>query len=370
MRIVHYIPSIDKNSGGVGVYMQTLARDLGRMVDLHIITHESDDMLTIENGTLHFIPQNNNPFSNKSKADFLQLLDELKPDVFHTNCCWLPQSARTALWAKNKGYKVVYSPHGMLEPWIVSRNYWVKKLPATLLFQRRGVAIADVVLTTAESEKNNFKRLGWNPNVEVIPNGLSLDSIPLKDSWHRNRKILFLSRIHEKKGVDFLIEAVAQLREELSGYTIQIAGSGDENYERNMISLANKLGVSDMVQFMGAVYDEAKYELYRNADLFVLPTHSENFGIVVTESLASGTPVITTHGTPWKELSTENCGWWIPVGTAPLVEALREFLKKDEEDLEQMGRRGRHLVETRYSSEVIASDFVRLYERLKENKNA
>ncbi len=370
MRIVHYIPSIDKNSGGVGVYMQTLARDLGRMVDLHIITHESDDMLTIENGTLHFIPQNNNPFSNKSKADFLQLLDELKPDVFHTNCCWLPQSARTALWAKNKGCKVVYSPHGMLEPWIVSRNYLVKKLPATLLFQRRGVAIADVVLTTAESEKNNFKRLGWNPNVEVIPNGLSLDSIPLKDSWHRSRKILFLSRIHEKKGINFLIEAVAQLRDELSGYTIQIAGSGDNAYEQNLVSLAAKLGVSDMVQFIGAVYDDVKYGLYRNADLFVLPTHSENFGIVVTESLASGTPVITTHGTPWKELSTENCGWWIPVGTAPLVEALREFLKKDEEDLEQMGRRGRHLVETRYSSEAIASDFVRLYERLKENKNA
>ena len=167
MKILHYIPSIDRTSGGVGAYMQLLTTELGKLVELHVVTHCEANPLTLENCTIHYIPKNNNPFSNKGKTEFLTLLNDIKPDVFHANSCWLPLSAHTTIWAKNIGYTVVYTPHGMLEPWIMKRHYWTKKFPASLLFQKRGIQIANVIHATAESEKHNLTQLGWN-NLEAI----------------------------------------------------------------------------------------------------------------------------------------------------------------------------------------------------------
>lgn len=363
MKILHYIPSIDRTSGGVGAYMQLLTTELGKLVELHVVTHREANPLTLENCTVHYIPKNNNPFSNKGKTEFLTLLNDIKPDVFHANSCWLPLSARTTIWAKNIGYTVVYTPHGMLEPWIMKRHYWTKKFPASLLFQKRGIQIANVIHATAESEKHNLTQLGWNNNIEVIPNCVEIDKITMKESWIRNKNILFLSRVHVKKGINFLIEATANLKTELQGYTINIAGEGEESYINELKQLASKLGVENLIHFIGGVYGDKKWELFKKADLFVLPTHSENFGIVVAEALACGTPVITTQGTPWQELESYHCGWWTEIGTEATTKALKEFLQCTETQLEQMGKNGRKLIEEKYSSQKVAQDMVELYKK-------
>ena len=101
MKILHYIPSIDRTSGGVGACMQLLTTELGKLVELHVVTHREANPLTLENCTVHYIPKNNNPFSNKGKTEFLTLLNDIKPDVFHTNSCWLPLSARTTIDRKS-----------------------------------------------------------------------------------------------------------------------------------------------------------------------------------------------------------------------------------------------------------------------------
>lgn len=381
MKILHYIPSIDEESGGVGAYMQLLTRDLGKLCELHVVTHKSDKMRELENCNLYFIPENVNPLSSVGKSEFMQLLNQINPDVFHSNCCWRPMSAWTAMWAKKAGYKIVYTPHGMLEPWIMKRHYWTRKIPAILMFQRNGVSCADLVHATAESEKENLLRLGWNKNVTVIGNCVQVDQIPMKESWNRNKNILFLSRVHVKKGINFLIEAVAELKDELKEYTVNIAGPGDESYFKELIALATHLGLnviregnvlnsnesSPTINFVGSVFGDAKFQFYRDADLYVLPTHSENFGIVVTEALASGTPVITTKGAPWQELETCHCGWWTEIGAQPLIRALKLFLQCSEEELYEMGHNGRKLVEERYSSEAIAEQFLGMYKLLRKN---
>lgn len=367
MKIIHYIPSIDRSSGGVGAYMQLLTVELGKLVDLHVVTHREDTPLELENCTVHYMPKNNNPFSLRGKKEFLRLLNGIHPDVFHTNCCWLPMSARTAIWAKQHGYKVVYTPHGMLEPWIMQRHYWTKKFPALLLFQKKGLEIADIIHSTADSEKQNLMQLGWNKEITVIPNCVQVENIAVKEFWKRNKEILFLSRVHVKKGINFLIEAVACLKDKLHGYSIYIAGEGDGQYIGELESLAERLGVADMVHFIGGVYGNRKWELLRNADLFVLPTHSENFGIVVAEALASGTPVITTKGTPWQELEECNCGWWTEIGADATAKALKKFLQCSESQLEEMGRNGRRLVEEKYSSVTVAKSMVGLYQKLLGN---
>lgn len=366
MKVLHYIPSIDRSSGGVGSYMQLLSKELGRLVELHVVTHRSENELTLENCTLHYISMGMTPWSS-TKKEFVELLEQVKPDVFHSNCCWLPVSAYTSLWAKSKGYKVVYTPHGMLEPWIMSRNYWTKKVPAILLFQKKGVAVADLLHSTAESEKENLLRLGWNKKIKVVANCVDLEEIYKKISSanaSKSKTILFLSRVHVKKGINFLIEAAAELKDELKGWTIKIAGECEDDYINELKALATKLGVTDMVQFLGGVYDDEKWKLYKEASLFVLPTHSENFGIVVAEALACEVPVITTKGTPWHELESHHCGWWTEVGKEPTKQALLKFLKKTEEEIEVMGQNGRKLIEEKYSCPVIAQQFVEMYKSL------
>ena len=363
MKIVHYIPSIDRTSGGVGSYMQLLAKELGKLCELYIVTQSSENPLTIENSKVIFLNNNwKRPF--KMKHEWLQVLDSIHPSIVHVNCCWRPESAFTQKWAQANGYKVILTPHGMLEPWIMKRHYWTKKVPALLLYQKSAIKNADCLHATADSEKQNLLKLGYNDKIEVIANGINVSDIKLKEEWSRKKDILFLSRVHVKKGIEFLLEAVADLRNELKGYTIHIAGEGEEDYINSLKNKAKSLNISEYIDFCGGVYGDRKWELYKKADLFALPTYSENFGIVVAEALASGTPVITTNGTPWEELNDTKSGWCINIGTKPLVAALKQFLSLNENELEDMGRNGRKLVESKYSSEYIAKQFIKLYNRL------
>jgi len=363
MKIIHYIPSIDCTSGGVGAYMQLLAKELGKLVELHVVTHESPNMLEIPSAQLHLIAGGIKQLL-QTKREWCALLNELKPDVVHENCCWIPSSAFTQKWAQDLGYKVVLTPHGMLEPWILKRHYWTKKFPALLLYQKAAVKNANGLHATAESEKENLLKLGYNDKISVIANGIDVEDIEMKSSWKRNKEILFLSRVHVKKGINFLLEAVAQLKEQLQGYVVRIAGEGDATYIEELKRVTVCLGVSDLIRFEGGVYGNRKWELFRQADLFILPTHSENFGIVVAEALASGTPVVTTIGTPWNELKSQQCGWWTEVGTEATVKALRNFLSLTEDELETMGRNGRKLVEEKYSARKVAKEFVDMYKSI------
>ena len=359
MKILHYVPSIDRNSGGVGTYMQLLSSELGKLVELHIATHVSGNMYEMANSSIHCISEWKH--FRRMRSQWEMLLDEICPDIVHVNCCWMPGPALVQKWSQTKGYKVVLSPHGMLEPWIMKRNYWTRKLPALILYQKNAIKNADCIHATAESEKSNLLNLGWNRRIFVIANGVDVSSIEMKPFWRRTGKLLFLSRVHPKKGLEILIEAMSKVSGEQQ---CVIAGEGKKEYIEQLKTLAKKKGVDDRILFIGGVYGDAKWELYKEADVFILPTYSENFGIVVAEALASGTPVITTTGTPWSELNTEHCGWWIDIGTEALVGTLNRVLSLSEKEFETMGINGRRLVEERYSTSMMAKDMFYLYQNI------
>lgn len=361
MKVLHFIPSIDRASGGTTAYMQLLATELGKRVELHVATRKSENMVEMKNCMVHCV---GGTLLGGMKSEWARLLREIRPDVVHVNCCWMPECSLVQKWSQELSYKVVLTPHGMLEPWIIRRHYWTRKLPALLLYQKRAVKMADYIHSTAESERKNLLRLGYNKKIEVIANGIEVDDIEMKPTWTRNKEILFLSRVHVKKGINYLIEAVASMKDDLMGYKVNIAGEGDENYIDELRQMAERLGVADIFCFLGGVYGNEKWKLFRRADLFVLPTHSENFGIVVAEALACGTPVITTQGTPWQELEQYHCGWWTEIGTTPTTTALKQFARLTEAELQQMGRNGRRLVEEKYSSRKMAEDMVALYQKV------
>ena len=360
MKIIHYIPSIDRMAGGISTYMQVLAKPLGTMAEVHIMTHASENPLPMENCKVHDIPRYR-PFSGMWKKAVVDLLDSVKPDIVHVNCCWMPDCAMIQRLAQKRRFKVVLTPHGMLEPWIIKRHYWTRKVPALWLYQKAAVQRADCVQATAESERDNLLKLGYNSNIKVVRLGIDAESIEMKRSWKNSRQILFLSRVHVKKGINFLVEAADVLRNELQGYKILVAGEGDADYVEAMKRMICDRGLQDIVQLIGGVYGDEKWRLFQTSDFFVLPTHSENFGLAIAESLASGTPVITTVGTPWSDLNSSEAGAWIEIGTEPLVETLRRFLSLTEDELETMGRNGRKLIETKYSAHVMAEQMMEVY---------
>ena len=190
-------------------------------------------------------------------------------------------------------------------------------------------------------------------------------------SGERVRRILFVSRMHPKKGVMELVEAWNKLV--VSGQLLVASGwvcelvytvSGDleREYEAKVRARVNELGLQDQFIFTGALNDEEKWAAYARADLFVLPTYSENFGIVVAEALWAGVPVITTKGTPWTELESVNCGKWIDIGIVQLAAALQECMAMSDDERRQMGERGRRLVEENYTWGAVVKAMVKGYE--------
>lgn len=365
MKVLHYVPSLAVRTGGVAAYLAVLSSELGKFVDLHIATHdEGEQELETHNAVIHRIP----PgwlcyFSAKG------LLKKLRPDVVHINGCWQPQLLFFQRAAQSLRIPVVLSPHGMLEPWIVKRHYWTRKWPAIQLYQRGLVKHADYLHATAEKEKDNLLRLGWNARIAVIPNAVNIEELPLKDNWRTKRRIVFMSRLHVKKGIELLLEALSHLKPDLDGYEVIIAGEGEPDYVETLKKAAISFGLSEVVKFVGGVYGAEKVSLLQSADFFVLPTYSENFGIVVAEALACGTPVITTHGTPWKELEDFACGWYIQIGLGALEKHLQKAISAPEEDLKIMGLHGRKLVENKFTVQAVAQKFLGIYKTLAKHES-
>jgi glycosyltransferase involved in cell wall biosynthesis len=248
----------------------------------------------------------------------------------------------------------------MLEPWALEYHGWKKRL-ALWAWERRVLDGAACLHATSEEEAAQFRALGLKPPIAVIPNGVD---VPTKGSADRDgagdRVAVFLSRVHPKKGLPMLLHAWAAVRP--AGWRLVIAGPDECGHEAELRRMASELGLENQVQFLGPVYGEAKWDLLRRADLFVLPTHSENFGIAVAEALASGLPAITTTSAPWRMLAEEGCGWWVAPSVEGLGDALGDALGASPERLRTMGSVGRKLVESRLGWGRIAGQIRDMYE--------
>lgn len=363
MKVLQFFPSINIYDGGTTTYIKELAPALGQMVELHVCAlGDKKNCVPLENATVHTIEVSLKHIC-RMKRQYIAVLDEVKPDVVHINCCWMPQCALvqkwTREWVKSEGLrvKVMLTPHGMLEPWIISRNYWTKKLPAIWLYQKWAVKNADVIVSTAEEERKHIEQLGWNNNIIMVPNGINTAPIEMKSQWNDAKELLFMSRIHPKKGLEILIEALADVKE----LTLMIAGDGDPDYVQYLKTMVSNYGIGDRVTFTGPIYGEEKWRLIRDSDVVVLPSYSENFGLIVAEALASGTPVLTTTGTPWKSIEECHCGWWVDANVDAVKTALNSVKTTLSGVLEKMGRRGRQLVEEQFSAEKLAKRLLITY---------
>jgi len=249
----------------------------------------------------------------------------------------------------------------MMTGWALSHRPW-KKWAAWHGYQKRVFEQASLLHATSTAEIEDLRSLGLTQPIAIVPNGVNVpDSLPC-DGGTENKRMLFLSRIHPKKGLPMLLDAWADVRPE--GWTLELVGPSETGHRAELEDQAAMLGLDGEVVFSGPVDDADKWRKYAAADLFVLPSHSENFGIVVAEALAAEVPVLTTTGTPWQELETHDCGWWVAPEPDAIADALATATEKDRVTLAAMGRRGRELVESTYTWRAVGRKMRRVYEWL------
>lgn len=281
------------------------------------------------------------------------------PDILHDHGVWLPSNGAAAVVARRFDVPLVISTRGMLSAWALNHNRWKKRL-AWLAYQKRVLRQAHLFHVTSDPEGEILRRLGFDQPIAVIPNGVQLpDMTRAEMPRNTRRKALFLSRLHPKKGLPMLISAWARVRP--SNWELVLVGPSENGHRAELEEQVRRCELTADVTFAGPVSDAEKWSWYRSADLFVLPTHSENFGIVIAEALASGLPVLTTTGAPWEELERHRCGWWADVGVRAITGALRKATGLTDEERLAMGQRGRTLVKEHYAWQHIGRKMHEVY---------
>jgi glycosyltransferase involved in cell wall biosynthesis len=283
--------------------------------------------------------------------------------VLHLHGLWSPILHRAARRARRHGVPYVVSARGMLTEWALGHRAWRKKI-AWWLYQKRDLLDAACLLASSEFEKQGIEALLPGHRIEVIPNSCAAapeavdgpNPLPAADG---TRWALALGRLHRVKGYAELIEAWSRVRP--FGWKLAIAGPDEGGYRSVLEQRIARHNLQQEVLLSGAADETAKWSLLRQCELFLAPSHTENFGMAIAEALQAGRPVITTRGTPWRELQEVECGWWVELTPETLDQALREATASTGEKLHAMGERGRALIRDRYSWDSVAARTLEMY---------
>ncbi len=295
-------------------------------------------------------------------ATFLRLLPSYInwADVVHLTAVYSFPTIPTLLACKILGKPVVWSPRGALQRWEGSTRVQIKSVWESVC---RIILPKKLVLhVTSEDEAGESLERFPGINAAIIPNGVGVPEKVTHVSGDGILRMLYLGRLHPIKGVENLLGACNFLRSgPRIGWSLTIAGVGDPHYTETIRSLIKEMGLSQQVKMVGEAIGEVKKSLFENADITVVPSNKENFGIVITEALAHGVPVIASKGTPWKRLEEIGCGLWVDNDPRSLVEAIEQMSRMP---LRDMGQRGREWIKREFVWPIVTEKMVQLYQSL------
>lgn len=346
-------------------------------IEIKVITTNANgkEKLKIKTGVFHKL-ENELPVkyykSLDSRGTSISMLWNLWSEIKKTDLVYLisifsPPTPFVVNFCKRFNKPLIISPRGQLGKWCLAQGSPFKKLWLNL-FIRPNLDLL-VWHTTSEAEQMEIKSVFPSSKTFVVPNGIDLsafENIELKkdklfykkyfDSVNENSKIIIsLGRLHSVKGFDILIEAYKKIQEKINNVFIFIAGK-DFGEKSNLLNLISSNNLSDKVFLVGHIEGEEKINFLKNADVFALPSHNENFGIVYAEALAAGTPVVASKFTPWQDVENYNCGKWTENTADKFTEAIVEILRSDNV---QMGLNGRKYVEENFSWDKIEIEFIK-----------
>ncbi len=366
MRLIHAIPAVGKEAAGPSYSVPRLARALaarGHEVDLIEVgdppfqrrkemrhSRYAQDFASVPIlKSLHF-----------SRGYYKAACEMLhSADLIHNHSIWLMPNVYPAWAAKREGKPLIVSPRGTFSPAALAISPLKKKI-FWALAQGPAVRAARVLHATSEQEYADIRAYGLKQPVFIVPNGIDVPAARPHLKCGNRRRLLFLGRVHPIKGLENLIAAWARIGPRFPEWDLRLVGPGPDDYVASLQKLAADLAAPN-VAFAGAVYGDAKNDEYAAADLYVLPSFSENFGMSVAEALANATPSIVTHGMPWRGVEPRDCGWWVSADEAGMADALERTLPLERARLAQMGENGRAWMLESFGWDRIADEMEAVY---------
>lgn len=369
MKILQVVSRVGTEASGPSYSVCSLARELaGHGHEVELLSVE-DGNLPVRSSFAHRLYPRAPLLPGLCRSpELLAALRSAAPgaDILHSHNLWLMPNIYPGWVTSSSSATLVISPRGTLSTWALGNSRWKKKV-VWALAQHRVLKSAACLHATAEAEYTDIRSRGFKQPVCIIPNGVDVPAPPAleaRPSRSEHRTILYVGRLHPGKGIDRLLRAWTLLAPQRPDWCLRIVGPDDRGHEAQLRALASSLR-TPRVTFVGPAFGSKKWAEYQDADLYVLPTASENFGLTVAEALACGTPVITTKGAPWAGLVQEACGWWIDHGIEALVAALRPATDLQPAELEALGARGREWMQRDFSWNTIAFQMASVYRWLR-----
>jgi glycosyltransferase involved in cell wall biosynthesis len=378
MKILYVIEDMSSHSGGPPVSTLSMASALSCLDnEISFLCYEKDGHnITIKNaqeypgyekicwhtipnkGYLeHFIPIR---FSRK----FLNLINQY--DIISLHNSWRPLLIFSGIICLFYRKPYIVTPHGSLDKWALSHKKW-KKFFVWHLCWKWIVNCATVVRALTLDEKNLMREIGITSPIEVIANGFfsskfnELQSLNYSDYTKKELSnikkpyILFLSRIHYKKGLDILITAFSFVAPLYHDLTLVIAGP-DENYWSEMQYLINKLNINDRIMHIGPIYGNDKFRLLKNSVCFCLTSRQEGFSMAIIEAMSVGAPVIISENCHFNELKINDSGIVTTLDIHEVSDAIINVISDQEKSI-LMGIKGSKFIYNSYTWESLAIKF-------------
>jgi glycosyltransferase involved in cell wall biosynthesis len=373
MRICHIVPSLEERHGGPSKSVRALAdaqTGLGAPVEL-LSTHAQPVAPSIAaNSASVRVFQREFPQWLCPSNGLKEHLSAASYDLVHYHSLWLRLLAYAHTTSRQRGVPLVLAPRGMMSDWAWQHHRWQKFLVNSFVHPGALAGAAGWHATSRE-EADDIRRRGFTQPVCVAPNGVGVpadEALAMAGAhWRKicpsaaNRRVaLFYSRFHRKKRLRELIDLWSASA--TGDWLLLLAGLPEEYSVAEINGWITAAQAGSRI----AVFDSTGHPPpYAAASLFLLPSHSENFGLVVAEALAAGVPVLTTDGTPWRELDSRGAGWCATWADFPA--ALRRALTADEGNLAAMGARGRVWMRREFTWEGSARLLLDFYRQLRHD---
>lgn len=372
MRVCHIVPSIEERHGGPSKSVRALANAqarLGSNIDLLATQVTVPTTPFADAAHLAIFPRDVPRWMCRSK-ELNQHLQSTGYDCVHHHALWLRTLHYAYAGARKFGVPLVIAPRGMMSGWAYRHNRWKKKL-AEQFIHPGAFQAATGWHATSEEEANDIRLLGFTQPVCVAPNGVvppTMDALArARDHWHtlcpatkQRPVVVFYSRFHRKKRLRELFDL--WVGQNTGDWLLLLAGLPEEYSVDDVNGWISAAGARDRV----VVFDGANQPPpYAVGSLFLLPSHSENFGLVVAEALTAGLPVLTTDTTPWRALSQQNAGWCVSWEDFPAT--LATALRTPTKELAAMGTRGRDWAAQQFTWERSGRLLLDFYRRLRHD---
>lgn len=304
--------------------------------------------------------------SDRSLRDrFRSLLKDV--DGVHIHGLWEQSTATGVTTARALRKPYILSAHGMLEPWALSNKRLKKQLYAAL-FERANVCGAACLHALTHAEARDYRRFGSTGPIAIIPNGVTVPTSCAPDDFFQHfpllrgkRILLFLGRLHFKKGLELLVESWSEVASRHPEAHLVLAGPDFEGTRAGIEKLVAERKLAESITFTGMLRQELKWSALAAAQCFVLPSYSEGLSVSVLEAMGVGLPVIVTEQCNLPEVREVGAGWQIQSERGQLTSAIQEFLSNSIASNIHIGTRGRTLVRTRYDWATVSKHMAELY---------